>query len=303
MLRAYSDTCLKRIWRAEHFSWWMTSMLHRFPDGDAFQYKLQRSQLDYVVILAPPRRRWPRTTWDSRCECAGAERDERHAAPPDGEPAGAKPTRTNDPEQTKRDIIAVATEEFASKGLAGARIDEIAAKTRTSKRMLYYYFGSKEGLYVAVLEAAYRGIRHVELDLDADHRLDQLPRSVRTRRADALHVRQSRGEPGVRAPGLQRESALRALRAAIGTDPGAEPAGDRHDPAHRRAGPTRGDVSQRRRSGRPAHDDQRALLLQRLQPVHVRDDLQGRHGVTAALAARRESVVGTVVASVKPRTP
>ena len=49
MLRAYSDTCLRRIWRAEHFSWWMTSMLHRFPDGDAFQYKLQRSQLDYVV--------------------------------------------------------------------------------------------------------------------------------------------------------------------------------------------------------------------------------------------------------------
>jgi p-hydroxybenzoate 3-monooxygenase len=48
-LRAYSDTCLRRIWRAEHFSWWMTSMLHRFPDGDAFQYKLQRSQLDYVV--------------------------------------------------------------------------------------------------------------------------------------------------------------------------------------------------------------------------------------------------------------
>ena len=49
MLRAYSDTCLKRVWRAEHFSWWMTSMLHRFPDADAFQYKLQRSQLEYVV--------------------------------------------------------------------------------------------------------------------------------------------------------------------------------------------------------------------------------------------------------------
>jgi len=49
LLRAYSDTCLKRIWRAEHFSWWMTTMLHRFPDGDAFQEKLQRSQLDYVV--------------------------------------------------------------------------------------------------------------------------------------------------------------------------------------------------------------------------------------------------------------
>jgi p-hydroxybenzoate 3-monooxygenase len=49
VLNAYSTTCLARVWRAEHFSWWMTSMLHRFPDGDAFQRKLQRSQLDYVV--------------------------------------------------------------------------------------------------------------------------------------------------------------------------------------------------------------------------------------------------------------
>jgi p-hydroxybenzoate 3-monooxygenase len=49
LLEAYSATCLKRIWRAEHFSWWMTSMLHRFPDEDAFHQRLQRSQLDYVV--------------------------------------------------------------------------------------------------------------------------------------------------------------------------------------------------------------------------------------------------------------
>jgi p-hydroxybenzoate 3-monooxygenase len=49
LLDAYSDTCLKRIWRVEHFSWWMTSMLHRFPGDDAFQQRLQRSQLDYVV--------------------------------------------------------------------------------------------------------------------------------------------------------------------------------------------------------------------------------------------------------------
>ncbi len=45
----YSQTCLKRVWRAEHFSWWMTSMLHRFPDDDGFQQRLQRSQLDYTV--------------------------------------------------------------------------------------------------------------------------------------------------------------------------------------------------------------------------------------------------------------
>ena len=48
-LDAYSSTCLARVWRAEHFSWWMTSMLHRFPDDDAFQHRLQRAQLDYVV--------------------------------------------------------------------------------------------------------------------------------------------------------------------------------------------------------------------------------------------------------------
>ena len=48
-LRAYSDTCLRRVWRAEHFSWWMTSMLHRFPDDAGFEEKLQRSQLEYVV--------------------------------------------------------------------------------------------------------------------------------------------------------------------------------------------------------------------------------------------------------------
>ena len=57
------------------------------------------------------------------------------------------------------DILEVATREFADKGLAGARIDEIAAATRTSKRMIYYYFGSKEGLYIAVLEEVYRRIR------------------------------------------------------------------------------------------------------------------------------------------------
>lgn len=62
-------------------------------------------------------------------------------------------------------ILEVATTEFANKGLSGARIDEIAAATRTSKRMIYYYFGSKEGLYIAVLEEAYRRMRRIEGDL------------------------------------------------------------------------------------------------------------------------------------------
>jgi p-hydroxybenzoate 3-monooxygenase len=49
LLDAYSETCLRRVWRAEHFSWWMTSMLHRSPDSDAFEQKLQLSQLRNVV--------------------------------------------------------------------------------------------------------------------------------------------------------------------------------------------------------------------------------------------------------------
>jgi p-hydroxybenzoate 3-monooxygenase len=49
LLERYSATCLRRVWRAEHFSWWMTSMLHRLPGGDPFDPKLQLSQLRYVA--------------------------------------------------------------------------------------------------------------------------------------------------------------------------------------------------------------------------------------------------------------
>jgi len=74
-------------------------------------------------------------------------------------------TRTNDPDRTMAGILEVATVEFAEKGLDGARIDEIAAATKTSKRMIYYYFSSKEGLYRAVLEDMYRRMRAIESGL------------------------------------------------------------------------------------------------------------------------------------------
>ena len=48
LLDAYSETCLRRVWRAEHFSWWMTTMLHRAPDDDEFTLRLQQSQLRYL---------------------------------------------------------------------------------------------------------------------------------------------------------------------------------------------------------------------------------------------------------------
>ncbi len=74
--------------------------------------------------------------------------------------------RKPDPARTREDILRVACEEFAEKGLAGARVDAIAARTRTTKRMIYYYFGSKEGLYLEVLERAYADIRGHESQLD-----------------------------------------------------------------------------------------------------------------------------------------
>lgn len=70
------------------------------------------------------------------------------------------------PDGVRADILRVATEEFAAHGLAGGRIDEIARKTKASKRMIYYYFGDKEGLYCSVLEGVYATLRDNEEALD-----------------------------------------------------------------------------------------------------------------------------------------
>jgi len=78
------------------------------------------------------------------------------------------PKRSQDPDGTRRDILDTASKEFALNGLSGARIDEIAARTKSSKRMIYYYFGDKEGLYVRALENAYRTVRDGENQLDTD---------------------------------------------------------------------------------------------------------------------------------------
>jgi len=87
---------------------------------------------------------------------------------------GKRPSRKTErrpkAESSREGILAVATEEFAERGLAGARVDAIAERTRTSKRMIYYYFGSKEGLYKAVLEQVYLQIRDVESQLDLESR-------------------------------------------------------------------------------------------------------------------------------------
>jgi AcrR family transcriptional regulator len=95
---------------------------------------------------------------------------ERQAPGLEQEPAGQRePDRLRDAERTRREILEVALSEFARNGYSGARVDEIAAKTRTTKRMIYYYFNNKEQLYIAALEQAYATARDAERQLDVDH--------------------------------------------------------------------------------------------------------------------------------------
>lgn len=86
-----------------------------------------------------------------------------------GKPANGRSGWKQDPAGVRKNILGVAMAEFAANGLSGARIDEIADKTNTSKRMIYYYFGDKEGLYGRVLEEAYRQVRAGEQELELDH--------------------------------------------------------------------------------------------------------------------------------------
>jgi AcrR family transcriptional regulator len=74
-----------------------------------------------------------------------------------------------DPEGMRIRILEAAKQEFAAHGLAGARVDRIAANAGANKRMLYYHVGNKEDLYLAVLEGAYDKIRSEERELDLEH--------------------------------------------------------------------------------------------------------------------------------------
>jgi AcrR family transcriptional regulator len=208
----------------------------------------------------------------------------------------AKTPRTNDAEQTKRDILSVATEEFANKGLAGARIDEIAARTRTSKRMIYYYFGSKEGLYIAVLEEAYRNIRNIERDLDVDDlspqdalrelvsftfdRHQQNPDFVRLVANENLHygkyIKQSANIPNLNVP------AIETIRRIVERG--------------KKEGAVREDVDPT-----DLHMTISALCFYSVSNRYSFSTIFDADMTSpAALAARKKSIVATILAAVKP---
>jgi len=89
-------------------------------------------------------------------------------AAPDEPLAEPRKSRKNNPEKTRENILQEAIVEFVQQGLSGARVDAIAERIHTSKRMIYYYFGSKEQLYVEVLEKLYGEIRNTESRLNLD---------------------------------------------------------------------------------------------------------------------------------------
>ena len=86
--------------------------------------------------------------------------------------------KPKDPEANRARIVAAAIDEFAARGFKGASMDAIAARTHTTRALINYYFGSKEKLYIAVLEQVYAEIREAEAGLD----LDPLPPADAVRR-------------------------------------------------------------------------------------------------------------------------
>jgi AcrR family transcriptional regulator len=144
--------------------------------------------------------------------------------------------RVRDAERTRADLLAVATEVFAEDGYSGARVDEIAERTRTTKRMIYYYFGGKEQLYLAVLEHAYITVREIEntlpvgdlapldalrqlAELTYDHHRDH-PDFIRLVSIENIHqgefVRRIQSLPSLSAPMITRLDALLAAGRATG---------------------------------------------------------------------------------------
>src|SRR5690606_20496215 len=83
-----------------------------------------------------------------------------------------KPKRKRDPVKSRQTILRTASTEFCQHGFSGARVERIATKSKSNMRMIYHYFGDKEGLYLAVLEDAYARMRNQENKLDltgSDH--------------------------------------------------------------------------------------------------------------------------------------
>ncbi len=189
--------------------------------------------------------------------------------------------RKYDPEQTKRNILEVATQEFSAMGLTGARVDAIAERTNTTKRMLYYYFDSKEGLYEAVLEKVYGDIRALELELNVGElppvegmrRLVEFTFDYHDRHRDFVRLVSIENIHGakyieqLKSFKNRNVSIIKTIEELLAR--GVE---SRRFP-------------RRRRRFRPASDDQLVLLPSRREPLHLRRRVRPRSVGTAPARA------------------
>ena len=127
----------------------------------------------------------------------------------------ARPPLQRDLDRTRADILRVATEHFTNTGYFGARVDEIAAETATTKRMIYYCFGSKDGLFAACLSEVYSAIRSFEESLN----LDELSPSEAIARYVSETIRYHEAHPEL-ALLVRTENLMDAMHLA---DDGVEP--------------------------------------------------------------------------------
>src|SRR5258706_13275075 len=107
------------------------------------------------------------------------------------------------PQANRARMVAAATDEFAARGFKGASMDAIAARTHTTRALINYYFGSKEKLYIAVLEQVYAEIREAEAKLDLDH-LEPGAAMRRTVQLTYHYYLEPRGLERISVPGNQR---------------------------------------------------------------------------------------------------
>ena len=178
------------------------------------------------------------------------------------------------PEANRARIVQAAIDEFASRGFKGASMDAIAARTNTTRALINYYFGSKEKLYLAVLEHVYAEIRHAESLLDLDHLepAEAIRRIVEFTYNYYLDhegfVRLVVAENQAKGRHLKKSKAMRTLN---------RPIIDRLGRVIAR-GQARRQLPRGRRSRRHSHGDRGARHVQRHEPVHVRRHLPARHG-------------------------
>lgn len=203
-----------------------------------------------------------------------------------------RPVRQRDAERTRAELLEVATEVFAESGYSGARVDEIARRTRTTKRMIYYYFGGKEQLYVAVLENAYLGIRAVEQQLKV---ADLAPVDAIRRLAEATFEHHQAHPAFIRLVTIENIHGAQFMRRSEALAELANPAVSVLADVLERgvaAGDFRADVAPL-----DVHQAISAFCVFPVANQHTFGFLFGRDMVNPAEAARMRTVVGDIVVS------